>query len=49
MLQAYPGTGLNLMLSFVSNSWSDRPEDKVITKEFVDFEKELGKVYFLFV
>ena len=28
----------------MSNAWSERVEDRVPTKEFVDFEKEPGKV-----
>ena len=36
------------MLSFISNSWSDRPEEQIPTKEFVDFEKEPGKVGYVF-
>lgn len=37
-------TGTNLQLNFVRNSWSDRPEDRVPTMEFVNFEQEPGKV-----
>ena len=43
-LQAYTSSGINFQLSFTSNSWSERPEEHITTKEFVDFEKEPGKV-----
>ena len=47
--QAYVGCGLNLSLSFLSNAWSDSPEDKTPTREFVDFDKESGKVSSFYV
>jgi hypothetical protein len=31
-------------LIFVSNSWSDRPEEREPTRDYVDFDKEAGKV-----
>ena len=37
-------SGTNLTLSFLSNAWSDRPEDRTPTREFVDFDREVGKV-----
>ena len=43
-------SGMNLQLSFLSNAWSDRSEDRTPTREFVDFDREVGKVslnYFL--
>ena len=39
--------GINLQLTFHSNVWSENPEDRVATREFVDFDKEAGKVGFL--
>ena len=48
--QAFVASGTNLQLSFLSNAWSDRPEDRTPTREFVDFDREVGKVslnYFL--
>ncbi|KAI0210791.1 Protein big brother [Lamellibrachia satsuma] len=41
----YPGSGINLQLAFVSNAWSDVEEDRVATQEFVDFQREHGKVH----
>ena len=32
------------MLSFHANAWSDRPEDRVPTREYVDFDRDQGKV-----
>ena len=43
-LQAFISSGTNLQLSFLSNAWSDRPEDRTPTREFVDFDREVGKV-----
>ncbi len=37
-------TGTNLPMCFTSNSWSDRPEDRIPTIDYVDFDKEPGKV-----
>jgi len=37
--------GINLQLFFESNSWSDRAEDRVVSTEFVDFNREQGKVH----
>ena len=42
--QAFVASGTNLQLSFLSNAWSDRPEDRTPTREFVDFDREVGKV-----
>ncbi|CAG5135297.1 unnamed protein product, partial [Candidula unifasciata] len=42
---AFVVTGTNLQLNFVRNSWSDRPEDRVPTMEFVNFDQEPGKVH----
>ncbi|XP_041376344.1 core-binding factor subunit beta-like isoform X1 [Gigantopelta aegis] len=41
---AFVGTGTNLQLSFASNAWSDKPEDRVPTQEFVNFDMDRGKV-----
>lgn len=38
------GSGISLPLTFTSNSWSERADDRLPTREFVDFEKDLGKV-----
>lgn len=43
-MQAIVNSGTNLPLTFISNAWSDRPEDRLPTREFVDFEREVGKV-----
>jgi len=43
--QAFINTGINLPLQFESNAWSSRREDRVPTLEFVDFEREPGKVF----
>lgn len=37
-------TGTNLALSFAADPWSDSPEDRLPTKDNVDFDKEKGKV-----
>ncbi|XP_077983505.1 core-binding factor subunit beta-like isoform X2 [Glandiceps talaboti] len=42
---AFIGTGTNLHLQFAANAWSDNKADKIPTKEFVDFDKEAGKVH----
>ncbi|KAL5022149.1 hypothetical protein ScPMuIL_001304 [Solemya velum] len=42
---AFCATGYNLQLSFTSNAWSDKPEDRVPTKDFVDFDRDPGKVH----
>ncbi|XP_033754924.1 core-binding factor subunit beta-like isoform X1 [Pecten maximus] len=42
---AFVCTGTNLQLSFSSNAWSDKDEDRVTTREFVDFDREVGKVH----
>jgi hypothetical protein len=42
--QAIVNSGTNLPLAFISNAWSDREEDHLPTKEFVDFDREVGKV-----
>ena len=44
VLQSYPSNGINLQLTFVSNTWSERHEDRLPTQQFVDFEREPGKV-----
>jgi hypothetical protein len=31
-------------LNFESNAWSDKDEDRIPTREYVDFEREPGKV-----
>ena len=36
--------GTNLALSFAADPWSDLPEDRLPTKDNVDFDKEQGKV-----
>eukprot|EP00914_Ancora_sagittata_P024496 GHVO01048949.1.p1 GENE.GHVO01048949.1~~GHVO01048949.1.p1 ORF type:complete len:155 (-),score=4.13 GHVO01048949.1:348-812(-) len=43
--QAIVNSGTNLPLAFISNAWSEHPEDRLPTKEFVDFEREVGKVH----
>ena len=43
-LQAFVATGINLPLYFTSNSWSENPNDRVPTTEYVDFDREPGKV-----
>ncbi|XP_013387055.1 core-binding factor subunit beta isoform X2 [Lingula anatina] len=42
---AFVGPGSNLSLQFMSNAWSDNPDDRVPTREFVDFDREPGKVH----
>lgn len=32
-------------MSFASNAWSDKPEDRKATSEFVNFDREPGKVH----
>nr|XP_034338926.1 core-binding factor subunit beta isoform X2 [Crassostrea gigas] len=42
---AFVATGTNLQLNFESNAWSDKDEDRIPTREYVDFEREPGKVH----
>merc|ERR1712226_1484099 len=42
---AFMSSGTNLQLSFTSHSWSDRADDRVVSQEFVDFDRETGKVH----
>lgn len=42
---AFVATGTNLHLQFTPNAWSENPEDRVPTQEFVNFDREPGKVY----
>ncbi|XP_070574123.1 core-binding factor subunit beta-like isoform X2 [Ptychodera flava] len=42
---AFTATGTNLHLQFASNAWSENKADRIPTKEFVDFDKEVGKVH----
>ncbi|XP_046378780.1 core-binding factor subunit beta-like isoform X1 [Haliotis cracherodii] len=42
---AFTATGTNLQLSFAANAWSDKPEDRTPTQEFVNFDREPGKVH----
>ncbi|GFN92206.1 core-binding factor subunit beta [Plakobranchus ocellatus] len=42
---AFVCTGTTLQLNFSANSWSERPEDRVLTREYVDFDSEPGKVH----
>ncbi|KAL8585308.1 hypothetical protein ACOMHN_066896 [Nucella lapillus] len=42
---AFVPTGTNLQLNFSANAWSDRAEDRVPTREFVNFDREPGKVH----
>ncbi|XP_059163445.1 core-binding factor subunit beta-like [Physella acuta] len=42
---AFVSTGTNLQLSFAANSWSERAEDRVPTRDFVNFDVEPGKVH----
>ncbi|XP_076470255.1 core-binding factor subunit beta-like isoform X2 [Babylonia areolata] len=42
---AFVATGTNLQLQFSANAWSDRPEDRIPTREFVNFDREPGKVH----
>lgn len=44
--QVFVTLGINLQLLFESNSWSSRAEDRLVSTEFVDFNKEPGKVRF---
>ena len=46
--QAFVASGINLQLQFTPNSWSERAEDRVPTRDYVDFEREQGKVSTLF-
>ncbi|XP_052822981.1 core-binding factor subunit beta isoform X2 [Octopus bimaculoides] len=41
---AFVSTGTTFSLSFAAKSWSDKPEDRIATTEFVNFERESGKV-----
>ncbi|KAK7500237.1 hypothetical protein BaRGS_00008460, partial [Batillaria attramentaria] len=41
--KAFVPTGTNLQLHFSANAWSDRAEDRVPTREFVNFDREPGK------
>lgn len=43
-LKAFVATGTNIPLQFSSNAWSEREEDRLTTREFVDFDREPGKV-----
>jgi len=36
--------GTCLALSFAAEPWSETPEDRLPNKEYVDFDKEPGKV-----
>ena len=36
---------MNLQLDFLSNAWSERQEDRLPSREFVDFDREAGKVH----
>ncbi|XP_005092145.2 protein big brother [Aplysia californica] len=42
---AFVGTGTNLQMNFVANSWSESPDDRRLTREFVNFDIEPGKVH----
>ncbi|CAL1539382.1 unnamed protein product [Lymnaea stagnalis] len=42
---AFVSTGTNLQLTFTANSWSERPEERIPTREFVNFDIEPGKVH----
>jgi len=42
---SYTSSGLNLQLNFLSNSWSERQEDRLPTRDFVDFDRETGRVH----
>ncbi|KAL3858969.1 hypothetical protein ACJMK2_009214 [Sinanodonta woodiana] len=42
---AFVPTGTNLHLNFLSNPWSDKAEDRVATQDYVDFDRESGKVH----
>jgi len=42
---AFVCNGTNLALSFAADPWSDLPEDRLPTKDNVDFDKEQGKVH----
>ncbi|XP_063439259.1 core-binding factor subunit beta-like isoform X1 [Mytilus trossulus] len=42
---AFVATGTNIPLQFSSNAWSEREEDRLTTREFVDFDREPGKVH----
>lgn len=36
--------GINLQLNFEFNVWLDKDEDRIFIREYVDFEREFGKV-----
>ncbi|XP_033102425.1 core-binding factor subunit beta-like, partial [Anneissia japonica] len=38
-------TGTNLHLQFTPNSWGDNTAERTPTREYVDFERERGKVH----
>ncbi|WAR12755.1 BGB-like protein [Mya arenaria] len=42
---AFVATGINLQLQFKSNSWSENPDDRLVAPDFVDFDREPGKVH----
>ncbi|XP_045192184.1 protein big brother-like isoform X1 [Mercenaria mercenaria] len=42
---AFVATGINLQLQFTPNAWSENPDDRVPTPEFVNFDREPGKVH----
>ncbi|XP_070196307.1 core-binding factor subunit beta-like isoform X2 [Littorina saxatilis] len=42
---AFVSTGTNLQLNFSANAWSDIAEERVPTREFVNFDREPGKVH----
>jgi|ERR1712038_449087 len=42
---AFVGSGTNLSLSFISNPWSESSEERVPTRDYVDFDREPGKVH----
>ncbi|GAB1600714.1 core-binding factor subunit beta-like isoform X1 [Argonauta hians] len=42
---AFVATGTTFSLSFAAKPWSDKPEDRIATTEFVNFERESGKVH----
>ncbi|KAL4235476.1 hypothetical protein ACF0H5_007112 [Mactra antiquata] len=42
---AFVATGINLQLQFTQNAWSENPDDRIPTQEFVNFDREPNKVH----
>lgn len=41
----FVNSGINLQLLFETNTWSSRPEERIVSREFVDFDRDPDKVY----